>query len=744
MKAIKGLVSIILVLSICSCFSGDKIPEVKKQTGQINNQDQNQEKQGTLSGKVVTEEGAVVPGVVVIVYDSEGEIIGQATTDDEGNFTITVPEGTNYKVEVTSLEVDGVVYDGISLTDVTIIDGQTTQLPVINLPKTVIPAKSGTISGKLVDENGNPLVGVVVEIYKDGVKSQTISTNINGAFSVIVEEGSGYKVKIPAFSNGGKDYKEFIKDEIIITADGTVNIGVVTLIEDILPVGIITGVIANSDEAPVAGTSILVKDEQGNILANTTTNNDGSFSVTVNEGEDRVVVIEASGTNKEFIINDVDVNIGETTNLGAVQVMGKGVVVGSVLSFADGTTVVGAKINIYNENGVVVGSTTTDSNGNFGINIFEGYNYSIEVESITYNGITYDRASKSGIRVEVNKTTQIGSVYVTDNVDRNDGAIQGIIIDGIEGSRIANALIEVHVGGANGPIAKLVDRNGTQTQIDALANTDSTGFFKIGSELENQDSLLDGQIYTILVKKDGYTYTVAENVAIDGLTDVGNIAIVPELPTGEIKITLKWQSDGYDYINKGIADAYKALKTKDLDGHLVGPKNEGGLFHVYWNDKNADGSLDGSNSNGTNMTHPYEAWQDIDDTLYCTKNGETITLKVDSSFRAAGIYYYTVHNWSSHSIDTDWMSIYSNAVVTVYDTYGILSQTSIEPNSGWSNNGWKVFALNISSDMKYSVQTYNVGLSLIYNNSSTMSFMTRSGSQKTENVITEHLQGKVK
>lgn len=94
--------------------------------------------------------------------------------------------------------------------------------------------------------------------------------------------------------------------------------------------------------------------------------------------------------------------------------------------------------------------------------------------------------------------------------------------------------MEVRIGGANGPIAKLyadTDGDGVGDTIvgDATGITNSSGFFKIGG---SSGGLIDGQIYTIVVKKSGFVNAVAENVVISGLTDIGTIGLSPELPLG--------------------------------------------------------------------------------------------------------------------------------------------------------------------------------------------------------------------
>ncbi|PKL11592.1 MAG: hypothetical protein CVV50_05505 [Spirochaetae bacterium HGW-Spirochaetae-6] len=108
-----------------------------------------------------------------------------------------------------------------------------------------------------------------------------------------------------------------------------------------------------------------------------------------------------------------------------------------------------------------------------------------------------------------------------------------------------------------------------------------------------------------------------------------------------------------------------------------------------------------------------DAWQDIDDTQYGSRNGETISMKLDPSVRAAGTYSYTVHNYTScggyyyGTCYNGYLNKESNAVVTVYDNFGMLAQVTIPKNQTWETNGWKVFDLVVAADMSLQVNVFN-------------------------------------
>jgi len=267
------------------------------------------------------------------------------------------------------------------------------------------------------------------------------------------------------------------------------------------------------------------------------------------------------------------------------------------------------------------------------------------------------------------------------NTGWTSGKITGTVIDAVKGGRfkIANATIDVRIGGSDGPIATYEG-----TSIAATAITDSRGAFTIGSSTQK----LAGQRYTLIVKASNFTQAVID-VNVNGDTAMGVIGLSPVVAQGELRITLRWQSDGYDYgtgIECETGTSCASYWTRDLDGHLVGPV--GSNFHVWY----------GKRDNRPNAN------QDQDDTRNCTLNGETITIYAANTL-PNGVYSYTVHNYAK-DVTTNYLSANSNGVVLVYDSRGILATVEIEPNQKWASNGWKVFEMDKISNT-YKVRVFN-------------------------------------
>lgn len=668
---------------------------------------------GVVSG-TVSVGGEPVAGVIVSVVDSSGNTVSTGVTGEDGSFSLVVPVGEGYTVIIGGNAEQA----GTTIPNVTVTENGTTDLGSVSVEPVV---NTGIIAGAVVS-GGAPVAGITVIVTDSSGNQVAVAvTDANGAYSISVPEGSGYTLTIV----GNGSYEGTSQSGITVVAGETTQVGNT----EVAPAtGFISGTVLSGGN-PVAGIVVIVVNGNGEEVATTTTDASGAYNLEVNAGSGYTVSIVGNSSFNGGSQSGITVVAGETSTVGTVNVtpvLRDGVLAGTLLAFADGTPVVGAQVNIFSAEGVQLGNAASGVDGSFSLTVKEGINLSLEVPAFSI----YDRASKSGLRVYADQTTQVGVIYLTDNIVRADGAVQGVVVDAINGNRMSGVSVAVHVGGANGPVATLVDKNNAATSILASAVTSSVGFFKIGSENPLDNSLLDGQVYTVVIKKDGFSDAVVENLSVDGLTDIGTVSMVPALPNGQISVTLKWQPDNYP---NGDYNGY----TRDLDGHLVGPKKDGSLFHVYWADLTGGGSVD--------------AWQDIDDTQYGSRNGETISMKLEPAVRAAGTYSYTVHNYSScggyyyGTCYNEYLNKESNAVVTVYDNYGMLAQVTIPENQTWVTNGWKVFDLVVAADMSLQVNVLNAARNI-------SSYSSASGVRSAASFVTDpmaafiasEIQGKTK
>ncbi|MDX1420801.1 MAG: carboxypeptidase regulatory-like domain-containing protein [Rubricoccaceae bacterium] len=136
----------------------------------------------------------------------------------------------------------------------------------------------------------------------------------------------------------------------------------------------------------------------------------------------------------------------------------------------------------------------------------------------------------------------------------------------------------------------------------------------------------------------------------DGVTELPPFVVTPPPPEGALRIVLTW-----------------GASPNDLDSHITGPDGDGGRFHVYWVER----------SYGlTNL--------DVDDVT--SFGPETITVFPP----AAGMFRYSVHNWSDQSPSGSQGLSSSPARVEVHDASGLVC-TFKAPPAVQAGNTWRVF-----------------------------------------------------
>mgnify|MGYP001770869544 CR=1 FL=1 len=130
---------------------------------------------GTIAGQVVdAQTGQGIAGAVVEVI-SAGTTIASATTDPQGNFTISnVPVGV-YTVQATAPN-----YKPASVTGVQVQTAATTRI-TIQLAR----AQPGSISGRVTRSDGTPVGGVTVEVVQPATGEVVASGITEDRFTVV-------------------------------------------------------------------------------------------------------------------------------------------------------------------------------------------------------------------------------------------------------------------------------------------------------------------------------------------------------------------------------------------------------------------------------------------------------------------------------------------------------------------------------------------------------------------------------
>jgi len=144
---------------------------------------------GDIAGTIEDKNDDPIQGVSVTLTNSTDAEIGTDTTDSDGNYSFSgVDEGTDeYTITVSKTG-----YKDKSASDIDVTAGVTTYQ---NFTLTT----NATISGQVVDANGDPIEGATVELLDDdGNVENTDTTDADGNYKFTGVDYGDYKLKISA------------------------------------------------------------------------------------------------------------------------------------------------------------------------------------------------------------------------------------------------------------------------------------------------------------------------------------------------------------------------------------------------------------------------------------------------------------------------------------------------------------------------------------------------------------------
>lgn len=228
---------------------------------------------GILSGIVQDIDSSLpISGASIEVYDG-ATLVGEATTDDDGAYSVSLEAGDEYSVDASA-----VGYVGDTQDNIIIVEDETTTLD-FDLSATV--SGTGTIQGVIRDiVSNNGINNVTIEIYDGVTLLATTYSDVNGNYSVEVTAGEDYEISISATGFIPANY--FGVD---LGVDETVTLESILQIADTYSGnGIIEGTITDSiTGAGVASVTITLRDGlgaySGDVVTTGTTAGDGTYSI---------------------------------------------------------------------------------------------------------------------------------------------------------------------------------------------------------------------------------------------------------------------------------------------------------------------------------------------------------------------------------------------------------------------------------------------------------------------------------
>ncbi|KQW47099.1 hypothetical protein ASC77_18140 [Nocardioides sp. Root1257] len=468
----------------------------------------------TLTGTVADGLGAQLVGVAVQAVDAAtlADVPGAGAsdvTDGTGSYSLDLAAGT-YKIrysksgytsdwfggaDASVITVDG---DGVaSIDDEPIEDGDLGQV-VLNSVTT------HTISGTATKSGGDPLTGILVEVYTSDDHDdvvQSVTTSSNGAFSFTLPEGvyhvqlsdSGHAYLPRWYGAGAGD----TPDDITLSTDRA--LGAITLAP--VPAGSefpIAGRVLDANGEIITGVQVAVAVAAGTGDSGTgTTDVDGKYSVSVLPGTYRVTFSGTGFETRQYGVDggsstitvaaDGQLSTAPTESL-ADNRLGDFTLpstpyakTGTVHAASGGAAAPNVTVRAFPADSDlladVVDTTTTDSNGAYSLDLPIG-TYHVQVVDLDGTAPDYQPTWIGGATPAVVKVAQTGTLTINGGSSvATLGDVQLSVASGTTAYDVSGDVVDVNGDPIPSATVTAVPQDPTPPGNQATATTNATGHY---------------------------------------------------------------------------------------------------------------------------------------------------------------------------------------------------------------------------------------------------------------------------
>ena len=459
---------------------------------------------GSLNVTVKSDSGNVVPNAVVLIKNDNHQYA--LTSDGSGLAALSEIEEGEYTVSVS---MDG--YEAYSQ-KFTITANQSNGLEIV-----LVEVAKGSIEFSVVDENGNALTNASITL-SDG---STYETNSEGKVIITDKEVGSYSATL--------------------TKDGYLSKNISFSVEK----NATTKITATLEKEITTGTlEIVVKDADGNVLANATVVVDDRTLITDENGKVIFTELEAGDYQVDifkdgYIDKTTQVPITAKATTTLTVTMEKEIttgIVNVVAKDADGNVVENAKVEV--SDGKTTQTLYTDATGCVSIELEAG-DYTITISKDDYEPIIAQIPVEADnvytINATLTKEITAGNLEIT-VVDEDNNALENatVIIDGQ---------------------SYTTDANGKVVLSDLAAGE-----------------------YQVLVSKDGYdSFTATVVVNANKVTET-SVTLVKTITTGDLTVTVT-DTKGNKLEDVSVKVNGASLKT-DANGNVTFTDLEAGTYVV--------------------------------------------------------------------------------------------------------------------------------------------------------------------
>ncbi|MDR3623609.1 MAG: carboxypeptidase regulatory-like domain-containing protein [Chlamydiales bacterium] len=363
---------------------------------------------GELFGQV-TDNSTHLPIAGAIINTIQNDIlIGSATTDGSGNYTIAGLASGSYTVTGSAASYQTSVVGASVLTS---------QSTTVNFS---LKSSPGSISGIVASADGGaPISNALIQVGNAGTVIYSATTDNTGNYTITGVSTGSYTVVATAAT-----YDTGVTGAIVVSSTTTtVNFSLQS------SPGIISGVvISDVTGLPISG-ALVEANLASIVVGSAVTDNSGNYTILgMTPGS---YIVDAYATNYQTGTTGAIVVSEDVTTVDFSLKNSPGTISGTVISASGETPIVGALLEIiYND--VVIDIALTDSSGNYIITGVTPGSYIITASAATYD------ASITGAIVTANETTTVNF-----SLEPNPGIISGIVTSAMSGLPISGTIIEV-------------------------------------------------------------------------------------------------------------------------------------------------------------------------------------------------------------------------------------------------------------------------------------------------------------